>query len=288
LKGLDKAWLLPELAQTNGGKFLLWGGASDWQHEQEQLQRNGIFLLQAELDAHNLGFERRLLTDVVPDKRRHPRLLEAFQAKPHLATYQNRKESNHAVPAMLKTCEVLDAELWAGLIYTGTDAQGDIRRWLRLPVDGCSEACDWKWTIIALKHLAVKLAEEPPTRLFHGLNNVLPPSEAGLTGLDPFDRVMSYNNLVSGSMSLPMARIFALGEGGTVVKQARRGLVMHIAPSPHVVVADMRWISKFPTEEEWLMVPCLHCWAGIIVEDYQNEVTKSGAELVHMKCTFSI
>ena len=75
-----------------------------------------------------------------------------------------------------------NAELLALLVYTGTDAQGAIRKALRevLPTgqqqfsqrQAGPSALSWKWTILAIRHAVIKLAELPPSILYHGLNNV--------------------------------------------------------------------------------------------------------------------
>merc|ERR1719274_477016 len=117
----------------------------------------------------------------------------------------DRGSSYVCVVNQMKARPVLDVELLAGILYTGTEAQGQIRKALREPARNMAPAEGWKWTIIALRHLVMKLAEDPPDRLYHGLNNVnLPPQESLAKSWSFKQRGMSYNNLISGSMSLEM------------------------------------------------------------------------------------
>lgn len=279
LHGEDRAWLGKQFACTGGGLYILRG---EWKKEANLLESCGVALVQRELDAHGLGLEMKLLDTVVPQKRRHPRLKDAHGARPQVCAYG--QDGAHPC-VILKGREVLDVELFAGLLYTGTDAQGQIREALRMPAD-CLSAAGWKWTITALKHLVVKLAERPPSVLFHGLNNVIPPREDTLY-TEGNKKWASYNNLVSGSMSLSIARTFARSRGGTVADASSVGLVLHMQMSSSIVVADMRWISKFPDEQEWLLVPCVNTQSGLWIEKYRSEPLSSGGELTHILCTFS-
>jgi hypothetical protein len=81
------------------------------------------------------------------------------------------------------------------------------------------------------------------------------------------DRFQSfgYSNLISTSMSVDMATTFAVGAGGTVaqadVKTVGAVLCFDTARGDRFgraserAYADLRWISKFPDEQEWLMIP---------------------------------
>merc|ERR1711920_357050 len=114
-----------------------------------------------------------------------------------------------------------------------------------------------------------------------------------------------YSNIVSGSMSLDMASIFAKGEGGTVSTASSVGTVFHVdlcksnynpletigydkyKDGAAVIYADMRWISKFRDEHEWLMVPC-STWSGIRLGKSRSEPLASGGELLHQECWWGI
>ena len=64
--------------------------------------------------------------------------------------------------------------------------------------------------------------------------------------------------IVGGSMDEVVARTFALGQGGTVAAGASHvGLLLRfdMAPCEYAVCADMRWISKYAEEQEWIMLP---------------------------------
>jgi len=257
--------------------------------EAEVLERDGVRLVQQELESHGLGFEMHMLDSVVPTKRLHPRFLEAHASRPdyHCTEEQHRMMKRRC--SELKERPVLDVELFAGLLYTGTDAQGQIRAALRAPATDLSMANGWKWTITALRHLIIKLAEKPPDWLFHGLNNVKPPSKdsAYTFSQDPW---VGYNNIVSGSMSLDMGRTFAKGEGGTVSNPSKFGLVLHMnmAKSPSIIAADMRWLSKFKDEQEWLLMPLLHKYEGLYLTDSRSEPLPNGGELTHQECVWDV
>ena len=98
----------------------------------KQLESNGKELIRAELRAHGLEHEMHLLDDVVPRLRRHPRLETAFKnscdVKRHFKCIAQRP--------------VTDVELLVLLLYTGTDAQGQIRKYLRTPDGGETERND--------------------------------------------------------------------------------------------------------------------------------------------------
>mmetsp|Transcript_53949 Transcript_53949/g.94619 ORF Transcript_53949/g.94619 Transcript_53949/m.94619 type:complete len:396 (+) Transcript_53949:121-1308(+) len=294
MAGADPAYCGPQSAKTAGGRLLVW---PDLEDEAAALELDGIALVQAELEAHGFGYEMWMLEGVVPEKRNHPRLIEAHESEPlALKTwgFVPDKEERLAKMQAIKRKPILDVELFAGLLYTGTDAQGEIRRALRMPVSEISIAEGWRWTLTALRHLIIKLAENPPERLYHGLNNVRPPSPdttwgGGVGGVDHGRSWTSYNNFVSGSMSLEMAKIFARGEGCTVSKATitEFGSVFHFdmenAKNCAVICADMRWISKFADEQEWLMVPA-HYWGGLKLLLSRSEPLPTGGELLHQEC----
>jgi len=264
--------------------------------------RSGEDLVRQELEAHGLGFEMKLLTDIVPSKMSNPRLAEAHASLPLFTgrwaaeadgleaeeadgggAAQRKAAAMKADYTWLKFQPVLEIELFAALLYTGTDAQGQIRKALRNESD--SEAQSWYWTIVALRHLVIKLAETPPDWLFHGLNNVRPPTRESIYG----GGWVSYNNMISGSMSLPMGRRFALGEEGTAgPNRSNVGTVLHINMTDQegIVAADMRWISKFPDEQEWLMIPGLSNFTGLHLYESRSEPLEGG-ELIHQMCTWS-
>ncbi|CAE7695385.1 unnamed protein product [Symbiodinium sp. CCMP2456] len=175
-----------------------------------------------------------------------------------------------------------------------------------------SEVKEWQWTCHALRHAAIKLEEPPPAMLYHGLNNVRPPDPDSLywhsdgfgdgdffgdgDDMDPpneFPPSSSYSNFISGSMSLDMARKFAHGCGGTVTDAGSSGCVLHISlgqgagklswQSEGLIVADMRWISKFPDEQEWLIVPTASSLA-LYFQERTRERTPAGGEIVRLSC----
>jgi len=296
LAGCDGAWRNPQEAKTAGGRLMY---KCDIRLEAETLEREGVELVRRELEAQGLGFEMEMLETVVPSKRLHPRLAEAHASRPgfHVRMPSNysedlRAETLQADYDWLKERPVWDVELLAGLLYTGTDAQGRIRRALREPSTEAAEK--WRWTLAAVRHLTIKLAETPPPWLFHGLNNVRPPAtgscwkQEAYGGGNPF---VSYTNLVSGSMSLKMARTFAKGEMGTAgPAPASHGLVLHMdmAKSTGVATADMRWISKFPDEQEWLVVPGIWQYTGLYLHDSKSEALSEGGELIHQECVWNV
>ena len=282
----------------------------------ERLDNEGMSLLRRELKIHNLEFEMSLVDTVVPRLRRNPRLREASSAIPWLTStpcppsefdvhfqvgYHKKKLG---LLRKLKERPITDAELLACLLCTGTDAQGLIRRALRSP-SSTGDAKGWKWTCHALRHAAIKLAEPPPSVLYHGLNNVQPPDPDSLyypteydsDDMDPPVELPpsgSYSNFISGSMSIDMARKFAVGGGGTVANPSSSGCVLHISlgegagklswRSEGLIVADMRWISKFPDEQEWLIVPTAPNLALYFQQDPVTERTPFGGEIIHLKC----
>jgi len=170
--------------------------------------------------------------------------------------------------AFMKGRPVTDVELFVLVLYTGTEAQGQIRRALRQK-DGSAE--EWRWTTIAIRHAVIKLAEDPPESLYHGLNGVrlsdetLVCNERGTLAAIYGTYYSTYFNLISGSMDEDIARDFAAGAGGTVASPSTVGTVLcfchwdSCSGSPmrmgFAACADLRWISKFPYEQEWLMVP---------------------------------
>jgi hypothetical protein len=195
--------------------------------------------------------------------RRHPRLAQAQAA-------DSEPKRN---PHLHKLCSsILDIELFALLLYTGTDAQGMIRKALRSP-EGSGAETEWYWTVQAIKHAVIKLSEPPPQFLFHGLNGVRIDQRKTTKIYQNFG--FGYANLISTSMSIDMATTFAIGAGGTVACSdvSTVGCVLRFDtlntfewsanemrlgdPSEHCerAYADLRWISKFPDEQEWLLVP---------------------------------
>ena len=217
---------------------------------QAELVARGEEHIQRELHAHGLEHEMRLLTEVVPTVRRHPRLAQAQAADSEPKRLEN---------ALLSS--ILDIELFALLLYTGTDAQGMIRKALRSP-EGSGAETEWYWTVQAIKHAVIKLSEPPPQFLFHGLNGVsIDPSETTrISSSDSF--AFGYTNLISTSMSIDMATTFAIGAGGTVASSgvSTVGCVLRFDTTLGInkyerAYADLRWISKFPDEQEWLLVP---------------------------------
>jgi len=253
------------------------------------LQARGVDLVRKELEAHGLGKEMWMLEGVVPAKRSHPRLAEAHSKMPKVLGLSSFTVESRPY-AELKRQPVLDVEILAGLLYTGTDAQGQIRKALREATSNTDTetACGWRWTLTALRHLIAKLAEDPPERLYHGLNNVRPPSTDSLWG----SGWASYNNVVSGSMALEVAKIFAKGEGGTVVNAKHFGTVFHFnleksnETYPAMLCADVRWLSKFADEREWLMIP-LSTYGGVKLGQSRSEPLPSGGELIHQECWWS-
>lgn len=265
---------------TAGGEMLK---NRDLLKDAEMLRKHGLALVQKELEAHGMGSEMHMIVDVVPLKREHPRLKEAHSAKIPGCIFRPE------VWIAVKEMPVLDVEIFAGLLYTGSDVQGIIRKALREPLENIELAEGWSWTIRALEHLVIKLAERPPQFLYHGLNNVKPnPTAVVSTG----EICGSYNNFVSGSMSLEMARTFAQGEGGTVASAARYGTVFHFNTIPSamgnnlsVLCADMRWLSKFADEQEWLMHPTFS-WCHLEMGQSRSEPIPGG-ELLHQECVWS-
>jgi len=249
------------------------------------LRKHGLALVQKELEAHGFGSEMHMLEDVVPLKREHPRFKEAHSAE--LLGNLISRETWKAVKEM----PVLDVEIFAGLLYTGSDVQGIIRKALREPLENIELAEGWSWTIRALEHLVIKLAERPPEFLYHGLNNVKPNLTAINPVYTPEELCTSYNNFVSGSMSLEMARTFAKGEAGTVASPARYGTVFHfnmvsstVCGNTSMFCADMRWLSKFADEQEWLMLPT-HSWCYLKMGQSRSEPIPGG-ELLHQECAW--
>lgn len=246
----------------------------------EMLRKHGVALVQKELEAHGLGSEMHMLVDVVPQIRQHPRLKEAHSTELHPHGFYID------VWRTVKRMPVLDVEIFAGLLYTGTDAQGSIRKALREPVENIDFAESWSWTIRALQHLIIKLDEQPPDFLYHGLNNVRPNPNSWSQQTGQLRG--SYNNFVSGSMSLDMARTFAKGEGGTVTSAGRYGTVFHFnthqVAGTSMFCADMRWLSKFADEQEWLMLPTVS-WGYLEMGKSRLEPIPGG-ELLHQECSW--
>merc|ERR1712007_271977 len=86
--------------------------------------------------------------------------------------------------------------------------------------------------------------------------------------------------------SLDMARTFAIGEGGTVTSAAKYGTVFHFDMTKlealGLYCADMRWLSKFADEQEWLMFPLkpmCHLEMG-----HSRSEPIPGGELLHQEC----
>ena len=143
-------------------------------------------------------------------------------------------------------------ELFSLLVYTGTEAQGKIRKVMRGQDRGAFAA--WKWTITAIRHAVMKRAETPPLPLCHGLNVT---SES--CKIWRADAQGSHCNLVSFSINKDIARESAAGAGGTVDSPSTFGTVMQFMADREGCLAfgDMHWISKFGYEREWLMVPVI-------------------------------
>lgn len=225
--------------------------------EADTLDSCGLDLVQAELEHHNLGHVMNMVSSVVPRLRTNPRMRQAHSTDPY---DDDDDEHEHLELAkMLKIRAITDVELFSLLIYTGTKAQGEIRRAMRMNPDDRAEAESWKWTIAAIRHAVIKLAETPPAVLYHGLNGVKVTDESSV-GVHDIG-TGAYWNLVSGSMSERVAKDFASGNGGTVRSRSSLGTVLRFRFQSDdeslqaVACADLRWISKFPYEEEWLMVP---------------------------------
>ena len=251
-------------AETRG-IFGLQGGRTDTADIMHTLETSGTDLVCGELQAHGLEHEMRLL-GVVAELRRHPRLAEAQAALSPSKRYGARKASNE-----ISSQPVLDVELLALLLYTGTDAQGKIRWAIRSKPEADVSVGGWFWTIQAIRHAVIKLSEDPPKQLHHGLNGVF--IDESVLPAQVFDwktkscpekpsvpsQAFGYANLISTSMSVDMATTFAKGEGGTVASAQTHGSVLSfdttVGFTHELAYADLRWISKFPDEQEWLLVP---------------------------------
>ena len=219
----------------------------------QTLEIKGVDLICSELRAHGLEHEMHLLNSVVPTLREHPRLKEAENSEsPCKLTGKQGK--------LLSKIPVTDLELFSLLLYTGTEAQGMLRKALR-STNGDKTLDGWWWTIQLIRHAVIKLSEPQPQTLYHGLNGVvLIEQSSGDTTLVP--NALNYANFISTSMSKEIATVFAVGAGGTV-KQSDAQQVGTVLCFPNIkrgyahelAIADMRWISKFPDEQEWLMMP---------------------------------
>ena len=174
----------------------------------------------------------------------------------------------------------------AGLHYTSTDVQGELRRFLRsdFRLDG-PWRLKWQTLTAALRSAAIALHETPPDEMYHGLNGVhVPPT-------DPDDDTgFHYLNFISLSMSLKVAQTFALGIAGTVSKPSTRGTVLFVdmrsdSQAEDYAVADVRWISKFPDEQEWLCPQCCdsELWVVAEVRGKKNKSIK-GNSRIHYLC----
>jgi hypothetical protein len=267
----DRAWATAGEfvggVENSGGGFFLYARSVPLPTMSDlvgELDANG-FAEVLQVPAHS-QCQYRTLQEVASSKRQHPRFLMLQKGK----KAQDR---------------VTDEELLALLIYTGSAAQGDIRKCLRefdqFRGGDFPRKFKWNFTTRLITSAVRKLNEPPPPQLYHGLNGVVGTEQT----------FVSYNNLVSTSMSLSMARIFALGEGGTVSpsSQSSIGLVLHLDTATFgtlleeksFVVADMRWLSKFPDEEEWLWVP--HHTGGHAFWDLERPQAEAGSRLMHIK-----
>ena len=222
----------------------------------QALDINGVDLICSELRAHGLEHEMHLLNSVVPTLREHPRLKEAEGSVSPCKLHGQGK--------ILSKIPVTDLELFSLLLYTGTEAQGMLRKALR-STNGDKTLDGWWWTIQLIRHAVIKLSEPQPQTLYHGLNGVVLIEQScgdkgWKTGLVP--NALNYANFISTSMSKEIATVFAVGAGGTV-KQSDAHMVGTVLCFPNIereyahelAIADMRWISKFPDEQEWLMMP---------------------------------
>ena len=54
-------------------------------------------------------------------------------------------------------------------------------------------------------------------------------------------------------------------------------------PEEELGAADMRWISKFPDEQEWLIVP-FRC--GNFSASSASIESRAGSQLSHQRCAF--
>jgi len=268
------------------------GRSDSWyqslRQEQETLSRQGSQLVLAELEQHGLGHELTLLQEVVPRLRSKARLQEAHRCNPFHGIPAPEEGSQSAfgreMLLFMKQYSILDVELWSLLIYTGTEAQGAIRKSMRKAEHDDSDAEAWRWTITAMRHAVMKLAERPPQTLYHGLNGVKVDKssiedESLTINHIPFflgsaeKNVGAYWGLVSGSMNKDIATAFASGNGGTVPNPTLVGTVLCFgewSTQPFVSAhADLRWLSKFPYEEEWLMIPTTS-HSNMIVNKYSG------------------
>lgn len=180
--------------------------------------------------------DNRSLVDIARDKMKHPRCKAILQS-----TDWRQGHRDLSVAGMLGC-----------IIYTGTEAQGDIRRWLRTPMS--EQKGRWKQTVDVIRAAVLALREDPPATCYHGLNGVELEANCyrGFAG--------QYSNLISVAMDYEVGLNFARGLGGTVNDRNSQGLLLHVDTAEfysigHWVLADMRLISKFPDETEWLMVP---------------------------------
>eukprot|EP00929_Paragymnodinium_shiwhaense_P065032 TRINITY_DN32645_c0_g4_i1.p1 TRINITY_DN32645_c0_g4~~TRINITY_DN32645_c0_g4_i1.p1 ORF type:complete len:415 (+),score=16.53 TRINITY_DN32645_c0_g4_i1:55-1299(+) len=191
--------------------------------------------------------------------------------------------------------QLTDAELLMTLVYTGSDVQGDLRRWLRMDLGrDTPEAKKWGACSDCLKVAVMKLAEEPPqAHLYHGLNGVVVKADW-----------LQYHSFISLSLSYHQAVIFAQGEGGTVEDPSSVGTVLCMRSeffSPanprrewqgrqvnctFWCAADMQWLSKFTYEQEWLMVPrYIREHSGMSFKELPKDV-KNGVFLWDISETF--
>jgi len=174
------------------------------------------------------------------------------------------------------------------LIYTGTEMQSDIRKEFR--DDICA---NYKWTYVSLMiREAVKLlSEQPPKLLYHGLNGVI-----AKTG----DQVC-YDNFVSFSQSYDVAIDFAKGKP-TAKTPKQIGMILildtselkswgqaNLLKSKGLVsqtwyFADMRKISKFPAEQEWLYFP--HN-IGCLINRWKLTEVENEGKIKHMTMKFN-
>ena len=224
----------------------------------QALDINGVDLICSELREHGLEHEMHLLNSVVPTLREHPRLKEAENSESPCKL--------HGQGEILSKIPVTDLELFSLLLYTGTEAQGMLRKALR-STNGDKSLDGWWWTIQLIRHAVIKLSEPQPQTLYHGLNGVVLTEEHLVQYYSDSLYALNYANFISTSMSKEIATVFAVGAGGTV-DDSDAHLVGTVLCFPRdgpatpfkigaceLAIADMRWISKFPDEQEWLMMP---------------------------------
>lgn len=206
------------------------------------------------------GYEEVLTT------RDGERLVDIAARKRGIERYAQIVEKNKGLRCQIgggdEVCAgpLTDAELLVTLLYTGTAIQGDLRKWIRNDDEFFTSR--WVCTVRTLKLAVWKLQETPPDMCYHGLNGVLARQR----------KQFQYLNVLSLSMEFSIAKNFAQGCGGTVSDPSHVATVLCVntksfheqeesrfrrigIPPKSWYFADMRWLSKFPSEKEWIMVP---------------------------------